>query len=39
MSQRFPPRLQHVAKLPCESRKSKKGYQMFTLNVTINMFN
>jgi len=38
-SQRFLPHLQYVATLPCESRKIQKYYQIFTLNVTLNMFN
>jgi len=39
MSQKFPPNLQYVAILLYEGRKSKKCYQIFMLNVTINMFN
>ena len=38
-SQRFPPHLQYVATLPCEVENPKKCYEIFTLKVTMNMFN
>jgi len=37
--QRLSSHLQYVAALLCEIQISKKCYGIFTLNVTINMFN